>query len=617
MHPPRIQPHASSGEILLAPNDEFRRDVQRLQSELQSRLPGHMIPELFLRVTHIPLTHTGKADRKRLREHVAQLPIDQVNEYLGLETNGRTIPITSAEKTIQLLWAKVLNLPVSSIGMNDSWTSLGGDSVLAMMLVSRATKEGFSITVPNILRHKTISEIARVSKRESGGMNKHVEPFELLGPEAPTLVEQIADKCQVDSSLIEDAYPCIALQYSTIGLSRSGLVNATMRLEFQISPDLNRSLLNMAWEQVVTANPVVRTRIVEIHEGEYLQAVVREGIPLHEESSFQSDLFAPEVDIFELGQPLLRVALQGNLFIMLIHHAAYDGYSWPMILRDIDRAYTGQTIQPYSYAPFIQWATSHDTPTRQFWINKFAGFHGQPFPPLRSVELSPLEDRQLHCQIPVVHDDYTTSNKLRLALAIVISWYQENTDVGFGTVSGRRTGPVPDIANVPVPTTQIFPDRIQLETQESLEFNMKKCQEHALATMEFEGIDSRKIRTLSHETAAACQFQTLLAVQTGKSISEDSIFKDWKMIGYGPQASWNLTILCLSSSDNVAVSVHLSEATMHPGIQWERFLDQFQGAFHLIQSKPHLMLEDVKSNLPAPRSKCFDCPNESGYLRGR
>ncbi|KAJ5355968.1 hypothetical protein N7517_010577 [Penicillium concentricum] len=602
MHQPRDHlSQLSEGQVFLTSCEAFRMKFARLQETLKDRLPSHMIPELCIPMSEIPLTTTGKANRKYLREQAAQLSVEQIDGYLGVATNEtQTLPATSTEKTLQRIWSDVLSLPLDKIRIHDNWTRLGGDSILAMKLVSQARHEGYSFVVPDILRQKTIHALARLAeeRNETHKEPRHTEqikPFKLLGLDAPKLLDDIAEQCQIDRSLIEDAYPCVGLQFSVIDMVVQRGANVTMRLEVKLPSDLDKVRLIRAWDTTVDSNPLLRTRIARDLRGRYLQAVLRESIPLlnlGDESKLNVD-YAPGLDIWQLGKPLVRVAIQQDLLVMLIHHALYDGFSWPLIFNDIERAYQGQVLSSHTYVPFVKWAYEIRESTRQFWVDKFAGLHGQPFPPLRDANLVPMETRILHCEMPIIHDDYTVANKIRLALTITMSWYHRTNDIFLGTVSSRRTVPVPDVATLPAPTAQILPERIQLMPEESLQMNMDMVQEQALTTIEFEGISVEDIAALTPEAALSCQFQTLLALQGEKAISDDSIFRDWHMPDYGAQAAWNLKVIGTLSSTTVRVALHVSEKTVDLDIQWQRFFDQFQAAFDLIQTNPHLTLASV------------------------
>ncbi|MEV1082855.1 amino acid adenylation domain-containing protein [Streptomyces sp. NPDC050211] len=111
-----------------------RAEVPRrgLDAHLAQRLPEYMIPSAVHVVDEIPLSGNGKVDRKAL---LALLPdeADRTPEDSGEE------PRTDLERRLAALWAQVLGRP--SVGRDQNFFELGGDSLLAARLVGRMREE--------------------------------------------------------------------------------------------------------------------------------------------------------------------------------------------------------------------------------------------------------------------------------------------------------------------------------------------------------------------------------------------------------------------------------------------------------------------------------------------
>ncbi len=101
--------------------------VEAMRSRLKGRLPDYMIPGAFVLLDSLPLTPSGKVDRKAL----------PVPERDG-GAPGYQAPRTPLETTIADIWAEVLNLP--RVGIHDNFFDLGGHSLLAMQLMDRIYK---------------------------------------------------------------------------------------------------------------------------------------------------------------------------------------------------------------------------------------------------------------------------------------------------------------------------------------------------------------------------------------------------------------------------------------------------------------------------------------------
>jgi len=109
--------------------------TKELQVFLQQRLPEHMVPSIFVVLDSFPLTPNGKLDRKALQEpeKIRRLNISGVP------------PRTPIEKTLAKIWMEVLS--VDRVGIHDDFFDLGGHSLTAMQVVSRAIKK-FRLELP-------------------------------------------------------------------------------------------------------------------------------------------------------------------------------------------------------------------------------------------------------------------------------------------------------------------------------------------------------------------------------------------------------------------------------------------------------------------------------------
>lgn len=125
------------------------RQVQaaELRDFVAARLPEFMVPSAFVSLDEFPLTPNGKIDRKAL-----PAPEHPVEGGDGLQ------PRTETERVLAGIWAEVLGL--AQVGITDNFYQLGGDSILGIMVVSKAKKAGLPITAKDVFRRQTIAELA-------------------------------------------------------------------------------------------------------------------------------------------------------------------------------------------------------------------------------------------------------------------------------------------------------------------------------------------------------------------------------------------------------------------------------------------------------------------------
>jgi acyl-CoA synthetase (AMP-forming)/AMP-acid ligase II/aryl carrier-like protein len=146
---PMLVAFVDIGEAANGSRDEVKAVLKRLTRDLEEKLaeqlPAYMVPTAYIPIEKMPMTATGKTDRRRLREIGGLMTLEQLAE-LNPSRSKRREPSTKMERQLQELWASVLSIDTSSIGADDSFLRIGGDSIGAMRLVGAARAQGLSLT---------------------------------------------------------------------------------------------------------------------------------------------------------------------------------------------------------------------------------------------------------------------------------------------------------------------------------------------------------------------------------------------------------------------------------------------------------------------------------------
>lgn len=127
-----------------------------LLNVLTKKLPQYMLPTRFIKLQTLPLSPSGKVNKKAL----SQFQLTQKTCYLA--------PQSETEKTLCHLWQQILEH--NKIGIADNFFKLGGNSILAMRMVSKLNEEfGLScLTIADVLAHQSIALLS-----------KHIEQVQL------------------------------------------------------------------------------------------------------------------------------------------------------------------------------------------------------------------------------------------------------------------------------------------------------------------------------------------------------------------------------------------------------------------------------------------------------
>jgi amino acid adenylation domain-containing protein len=124
---------------------------EALRAHLAGRLPGYMVPEVFVRLPELPLNRSGKIDRSRLPEPPSARP-ELAESYAA--------PSTEAERRVAEVWQEVLTL--DRVGAHDNFFDLGGNSVrlLAVLAALHERPEYRDLTLIDLFRHPTVAALA-------------------------------------------------------------------------------------------------------------------------------------------------------------------------------------------------------------------------------------------------------------------------------------------------------------------------------------------------------------------------------------------------------------------------------------------------------------------------
>ncbi|TDC71919.1 amino acid adenylation domain-containing protein [Actinomadura sp. GC306] len=305
-------------------------------------LPDHMIPAVVVELDALPLTVNGKLDR-------AALPAPGT----AAKVSSRA-PRTPEEETLSRLFAEVLGL--ERVGIDDGFFDLGGDSIIAIQLVSRARQSGLVVTPRDVFQHQTVEELAAVARPAGEGEEIEAEaPGAGTGPVPVTpIVAWLRDRVGGDAELISGFHQAMLLRTPPdLGADRLADALRTLMdhhdvLRLRLDVDGDR------WQPVVrqagscdTAGLVTRVDAAGL-DADKLQAVITEQATAARDRLDPRDGTVAQLVWFDAG------ADQGRLLVVL-HHLVVDGVSWRILLPDLVTAWAGGELQPVGTS-FRRWA---------------------------------------------------------------------------------------------------------------------------------------------------------------------------------------------------------------------------------------------------------------------
>ncbi|MFB7544353.1 amino acid adenylation domain-containing protein [Streptomyces zaomyceticus] len=316
-----------------------------LRAHVSAELPDYMVPGAFLTLDALPLTGNGKVDRRALPQA----------EAAPAAGGTRRLPRTPQEDILCGLFAELLGVP--QVGVDDDFFELGGHSLLATRLAGRVRSVlGAEIAVRQLFENPTVAALARALDT-AGAARPALEPAR---PRPERVPASFAQRRLWFLHRFEGPSPTYNIPFA-----------------MKLTGDLDPAALRAALADVAERHEALRTVFAEDAEGPY--QIVRDSADARPELThvpgtlaadrIDAELAAAAAHPFALDRELpLRAWLFGTgpgeyVLLLLVHHIAGDGWSVPLLARDLVTAYAarhagdapGWAPLPVQYADYSLW----------------------------------------------------------------------------------------------------------------------------------------------------------------------------------------------------------------------------------------------------------------------
>ncbi|PQK08584.1 hypothetical protein BB8028_0001g06580 [Beauveria bassiana] len=338
--------------LLATPTLAFRKQSSLLDACLKDVLPSFMVPTAYVELAALPKTSTGKLDRRRLREAAGALTRRELIAYSIQRTVHRE-PQFGRETIIRDLCAEILQLPSDEVGMNDTFVDLGGDSIMARHLITRAKTSGISVELRDLFRPATLAQIA-----QSGCSKKNCETPNVAG----SPVDFVAAREDFVSRLpelfrqqdIEDVFPALETQAA---FASNRVVDC---FPLHISGTVDVMRLQRACQALVARHAILRT-VFHMSRKMLVQVVLRElPVPLLRQECDSWSAAVRWVDEYgsqelkkrcDIGKPIIGFVLvtvtsqARHILVLRLSHGQYDGLCLRPLIQDLWQAYRGVPLE--------------------------------------------------------------------------------------------------------------------------------------------------------------------------------------------------------------------------------------------------------------------------------
>jgi amino acid adenylation domain-containing protein len=437
-----------------------QEEADHIRQFCRENLPEYMVPAFQVVLSALPLNANGKIDR-------SQLPLPDKDL---LAKRRYMPPRNQMERDLCQVWARVLGL--KQVGIQDNFFQLGGDSIQCIQVVAGARQKGWDFAVRDVLDTQTVAALGTIVKPVAQASVKHVSPFALADLDEATLAS-----LRQQYVPLEDVFPLSPVQE---GLLFHGLYEQDSRAYheqklYDFEGPIQPQALREAWQSVLNQHQALRAsflwqdleRPIQVIQEQLLLPYTFEDLTRLSPDAQQEHLDHFLAEDRKRGfppdrAPLLRLALfqlGPNHFRMVWshHHLILDGWSMPLIFRDLLAAYSqtvqGQQIKPVSrplYGDYIAWLQERDLEDAQsFWRGCLAQFR-QPTLLARDSTSRTMSDvyADTYAELDVratealqswaSEHQLTLNNLIQAAWAICLSRHTRRHDVVFGVPNSGR-----------------------------------------------------------------------------------------------------------------------------------------------------------------------------------
>ncbi|WP_373493369.1 amino acid adenylation domain-containing protein, partial [Aquiflexum sp.] len=484
---------------------------------LKSKLPDYMIPSQWMELENLPLSFSGKVDRKALCEI----------EIEHIQSENYEAPKTDLQKQLAAIWQKTLGL--EKVGIQDDFFALGGHSLLAMKVMATIRSEmGIELSIREMFNFPTLRWLAEIL--ESKGNIK-------------------SDLIPLDNSKRPEIIPLSYNQQSLWFIHQlSGSTQYHIPLIFRIEGELYKQALRNALVEIVNRHEILRTVISEKDGVGFQKILNKNQFKLDEKEINNKDIDKEITKLirvpFDLNNDhmiracLIKSGIEKYNLVITMHHIASDGWSVYIIKNELRKLYSSFSKRevahlpglPYQYADYALWQrnlTSHESfqTNLDYWKNKL-----QNIPPLqlptdytRPSVLSTngdihrfTIDSNLVSQLNEIGKSQkaTLFMTLLAAYKILLHRYSGQEDICVGTpIAGRERNETEDLIGFFVNT---LPQRTQIKASMGFDELLKEVKSSTLEVIDHQRVPFEVIvETMGQERDLSRNpvFQVLFVLQ--------------------------------------------------------------------------------------------------------
>lgn len=509
--------------LFAQPSAEFIRQSHDACSQLHNILPKYMVPMHYVPLTALPLTPSGKLDRRLLRNQAAELK-HRLRDFQPRFKNGYRQPNTENESSLRDMCASILSSEPDEINMNDTFFEIGGNSITAMQLATQASKSGFSFRMEQLFQQVSLATLA--NHRAKGKPEKEISSASNRAALDDNLIEKVMQKKPpaLEKANIADIFPCLPTQKWLFDVHEGGC------FLFRFNGLLDLGRLKAACHRLVELHAALRSLFVDI-DGIFHQVVLSHmnfsfnvhtiTTGDHLESVAKTLCQKDGKGVFQLGIPPLQFMLvpgsaQQHMLILQLSHAQYDGSCQEILASDLCSLYKDplSLAPPADYGSYAREVAARQDPAAfDFWKGILAGSTITALPYKTSEAGNLLLECSMETTVGSPPRGITMASVVKAAWSQVLHEVTGSDDIVFAQLVSLRGIDVPGIHRTVGLCLNRVPVRVQFHKAATASELLHDLQSQHVQCMPFEAAGWDNIVSNSTSWSAGSRAQSLVIHQ--------------------------------------------------------------------------------------------------------
>ncbi|MEA1081856.1 non-ribosomal peptide synthetase [Marinobacter qingdaonensis] len=309
----------------LVSSADLGKQLQDLKEHIGHYLPEYMLPQHFIQLPTLPLTSSGKVDRKALPEPDRTL----------VPKSEFVLPATQTESELCALWADVLGL--QSISVTENFFDAGGHSLLGTQMLSQIkSRYGISFGLGKLFEASSVRAMAKLIEQNSTSARK-LPPIRQVDQEAIVYATPQQQVWFLHEEIVPDSHAL------------------TLPALFRFRGTLDVRALEQAFNTILQRHQILRANFIN-PQGE-VEIVINHDRAIDLKPRSPADYGASDIQSleealreeaangFDVGVDalfkvsLIRVGDQDHMLFLMIHHMVFDGWSFDLLLKEMCTLY--------------------------------------------------------------------------------------------------------------------------------------------------------------------------------------------------------------------------------------------------------------------------------------